>query len=190
MSSNRPLNRENVIAATFAIVEEKGLGAVSMRSVAARLGVTPMALYRHVGDKQGLLDGLVERLLLSLPLPSRELPWDERLRRLAAGIRAGARRHPEIFLLLFQRPAATREALGPRDAVYDALRVAGVEEALIPRIERALSTLLFGFAASEVGGRFTPLEGPSADAEAAVERDFAWTQEVVLDMIRRAADGA
>jgi AcrR family transcriptional regulator len=168
-----PLTRSDVLDATFALVSEEGLAAVSMRAVASRLGVTPMALYRHIGDKQGLLDGVVERLLLEIPLPSPELPWRDRLHALAAGIRALAHRHPDVFPLLFQRPATTPAALGARDAAYAALREAGVAEGTIPRLERALSTLVLGFAASEAGGRF------GAEAVA----DYDWIETLVLDRL-------
>ena len=57
------ISRAQVLDATLRLASEKGLTAVTMRAVAGRLGVSPMALYRHVGDKQGLLDGLVERLM-------------------------------------------------------------------------------------------------------------------------------
>jgi AcrR family transcriptional regulator len=183
MTPSLTLTREKVIAETFALAAKDGLEAVTMRTVAARLGVTPMALYRHVGDKQGLLDGLVEQLLLGLELPGAQLPWDERLRELSVSIRGAARRYPEIFLLLFQRPARTRAELGPREVVYDALREAGVAEELIPRSERALSTLVIGFAASEAGGRFAR-DVAAGDEAVDVDGEFAWMQDLVLDEIR------
>ena len=52
---------------------------MSMREVARRLQVTPMALYNHVANKQELLDGLVERLLAELPTPDPEKPWRDQL---------------------------------------------------------------------------------------------------------------
>ena len=42
------------------MADEKGIEALTMAAVAERLGVTPMALYRHVAYKTDLLDGLVE----------------------------------------------------------------------------------------------------------------------------------
>ncbi len=50
-----------------------------MAAVAERLGVTPMALYRHVANKADLLDGLVERLLTEFPPRRAELAWPERV---------------------------------------------------------------------------------------------------------------
>ena len=146
-----------------------------MRAVAARLGVTPMALYRHVRNKQDLLDGLVERLLAELPIPDARLPWDERLRAMAASLRATAARHPDVFLMLLHRPVMTPAAIGTREAVYDALRDGGVSEALIPRLERLLSTFVIGFAASEAGGRFAMHDHSllDADIEAGLEGFFA-----------------
>ncbi len=47
-----------------------------MQAVADRLGVTSMALYRHVANKADLLDGVVERILWEVPLPDPALPWD------------------------------------------------------------------------------------------------------------------
>jgi len=56
-----------------------------MHAVARRLQVTPMALYRHVDDKNALLDGLVEMLLTEYQLPRAEGEWDDRLTALAEG---------------------------------------------------------------------------------------------------------
>ena len=148
------LSREKILDATLALAEESGLDAVTMRGVARRLSVTPMALYNHVSDKQALLDGLVERLLNELPTPDPSLPWRNQLDALAAGLRATARRYPDVFPLLLQRPATTPAAKRRREAIYDALRQAGVDELLVPRAERVLSTFMLGFAASEAGGRF------------------------------------
>jgi AcrR family transcriptional regulator len=172
----RSLTREQIIDATWELAAERGLPAVTMRAAAERLGVTPMALYRHVGDKQGLLDGLVERLLAEIPLPDPGLPWRDRLARLAAGIRAIARAHPDLFPLMFQRPAVTPAAQRPREAVYAALREAGLTEEEVVRTERLLSTFILGFAASEAGGRFGHVD---PDAE------FAHAAHLLQDLLDR-----
>jgi AcrR family transcriptional regulator len=148
------ISREAVLAAALGLADEQGLQAVTMHAVARRLQVTPMALYRHVDDKNALLDGLVELLLTSYPLPAPGLSWDERLVALATGIRATARRHPAVFPLLLTRPAVTPAARTARDAVQAALRDSGMPETEIARTERLISTAVLGFAASEAAGRF------------------------------------
>jgi AcrR family transcriptional regulator len=157
MAVGRParIDRDAVLRSGLALADELGLASVTMQAVAGRLGVTPMALYRHVGSKAELLDGLVERLLTEFPMPSPGLPWDERLTAVAQGIRRVARRHPAVFPLLLERPAATPVALRVRGGVYDALADAGVEPDEIARTERLVSTAILGFAVSEVAGRFS-----------------------------------
>ncbi|WP_330457739.1 TetR/AcrR family transcriptional regulator [Streptomyces sp. NBC_00820] len=61
--------REEILDAALALADERGLEAVSMRALAERVGVTPMALYRHVADKAALLDAMVGRLLGALLPP-------------------------------------------------------------------------------------------------------------------------
>ena len=148
------LTRDSILDATLQLAEERGLAAVSMREVARRLHVTPMALYNHVANKQELLDGLVERLLAELPTPDPEKPWRDQLDELGKSLRATAKRHPDAFPLLLKRPAGTPAAKRSRETIYKALRAAGVPEEDVPRAERVISTFMLGFAASEAGGRF------------------------------------
>jgi AcrR family transcriptional regulator len=150
--------RRQILDAALAIADEQGLEAVSMRAVAHRVGLTPMALYPHVGSKDALLDGLVDRLLAELLPPVGDLPaddWQARLRALGHGLRDLARRHPATFSLLLARPSVTPDAVRATDAVYQCLLDAGVPEPEVPRVERLLSTFVIGYAASEVNGRFS-----------------------------------
>ncbi|WP_416967907.1 TetR/AcrR family transcriptional regulator [Streptomyces sp. 4F14] len=149
--------REEILDAALAIADERGLEAVSMRALAERVGVTPMALYRHVKDKAALLDGMLGRLLVALPSGAvEERPWDERLAALAHAVREVTRRHPWAAQLLFSRPAVTPDAVRAVDLIYAALIEAGVPEPEVPRLERLISTFVIGFAASEASGRFSP----------------------------------
>lgn len=151
--------RRRILEAALAIADEGGLSAVTMRAVAQRVGVSPMALYPHVAGKEALLDGMVDVLLAKLlplvdSLPA-DADWWSRLSALARGFRALATDHPSAFALLLSRPSVTPEAVRATDAVYEAVLEAGVPEADVPRIERLISTFVIGFAASEVNGRFS-----------------------------------
>jgi AcrR family transcriptional regulator len=151
--------RRQILIAALAIADEEGLDAVSMRSVAVRVGVSAMALYPHVGSKEALLDGMVDVLLAELRASPAVVeaidhdPWT-RLAALAQELRALAQRHPSAFVLLLSRPSVTPDAVRATDAVYRALLDLGVPDAQVPRVERLLSTFVLGFAASEVNGRF------------------------------------
>ncbi|HTU07582.1 MAG TPA: TetR/AcrR family transcriptional regulator C-terminal domain-containing protein [Trebonia sp.] len=146
--------RQQILDAALAIADERGLDAVTMRAVAARVGVTAMALYPHVSSKEDLLDGLVGRLLSELTLPDAGKPWQDRLRELARSARETARRHPAVMPLLFARPAATPDAVRVVDAFYQALLDAGVPDHEVPRVERLVSTMVLGYVVSETSGRF------------------------------------
>src|SRR5690242_15754222 len=159
------LSREAVLAPALGLADEQGLEAVTMHAVARRLQVTPMALYRHVDDKNALLDGLVEMLLTEYQLPRAEGEWDDRLTELAEGIRDTARRHPAVFPLLLTRPAVTPAARVVRDTVQAALREGGLPEAEVARAERLIGTAVLGFAASEASGRFRQHDQSVIDAD-------------------------
>ena len=79
----RVLTRQAVVARALEIGGAEGLEAVSLRRLALELGVTPMALYRHVRDKQDLINAMTEVVLEGMDAPPAVRPgmtWTERLR--------------------------------------------------------------------------------------------------------------
>lgn len=77
------LTRETVVARALEIGSAEGLEAVSLRRLALELGVTPMALYRHVRDKQDLINAMTEAVLEGIDATAGLRPgmtWTERLR--------------------------------------------------------------------------------------------------------------
>jgi AcrR family transcriptional regulator len=125
------IDRAAVLSAALAVADDAGLDAVTMAAVAAQVGVTPMALYRHVADKSALLDGLVEHLLEQLPPHDPTLGWADQVDAAAAALRDVARRHPAAFPLLLSRPA-TVSAVAVRDGVRELLILAGVAPEHVP----------------------------------------------------------
>lgn len=158
------IDRSVILRTSLALADERGLAAVTMQAVAARLGVTPMALYRHVGAKANLLDGVVESLLDELPVIRAER-WERQLAAMGQGLRQIARRHPAVFPLLLQRPATTPGARVTRERVYAVLRAAGIAPRHVERVERLITTLALGFAAGEATGRFR-------GSRAALDREY------------------
>jgi len=163
MARPRRIDRAAVLRESLALADEAGIEAITMQAV-----------YRHVANKADLLDGVVESLLDEVPDPAVDQPWADQLTAMAGALRATARRHPSVFPLLLQRPATTPAARRARDRVCAALRDAGVDPRQIPRVERIVSTMVLGFAASEAGGRFR------AHSRRVLDADF----EALLDVIR------
>jgi AcrR family transcriptional regulator len=180
MAVGRParIDRARVLSEALALADERGLGAVTMAALAQRLDVTTMALYRHVANKADLLDGLVELLLAEAVQPAAELPWRERLVAFAGDLRATARRHPSVFPLLLQRPAATAKARQTRDTISLALADAGIPQERTDQMQRLLSTAILGFALSEVAGRFDGQTTRQRDA------DFELLLELLTESIQ------
>lgn len=104
------LSREAVIEAALRIVDAHGAGALSMRAVAAEVGSPVMSLYRHVGSREDLEDGIVALLTGGIgPLPQ-DVPWDVGLRAWANAYREMVRAHPNAVSMLGARPLPSYQA--------------------------------------------------------------------------------
>lgn len=87
------LNRDRVLQAAVSLADEGGVDALSMRKLAEQLGVVPMALYKHVTDKDELLDGMVDLVFAEVEVPS-GVGWRTAMRARAISMREALRRHP------------------------------------------------------------------------------------------------
>jgi AcrR family transcriptional regulator len=103
------LTRERVVAEALAVIAQDGVQALTMRALAARLGVVPGALYHHVRNKQQLhdllLDGVLAEVDLHLDL---SLGWTDQLKAVAHRLRQVLEDHPGVAGIL-----KTRDPLGP-----------------------------------------------------------------------------
>ncbi len=93
-NTGRPrLSRPLVLQAAVALADEGGLDGFSMRRLAQELGVVPMALYKHVANKDELLDGMVDIVFGEIESPSIGDDWRAAMRRRAMSARDALRRH-------------------------------------------------------------------------------------------------
>ena len=69
------LNRDRVLLAAVELADTIGIDALSMRRLAQELNVVPMALYKHVSDKEDLLDGMVEVIIGEIDPPETHTDW-------------------------------------------------------------------------------------------------------------------
>jgi AcrR family transcriptional regulator len=120
-----PLTRERVVAEALTVIAQEGVGALTMRTLAARLGVVPGALYRHVRNKEQLQDLVLDGVLAEVDCnldPS--LPWAQQLTVLAHRLRTVLESHPGVAGLL-----RLRDPLGPHSLT--------VAEAFLARLQAA-----------------------------------------------------
>jgi len=113
-SGGRKITRELVLSTALELIDRDGVGALSMRRLAAALDRDPMILYRHAPGKAALLDGVVETVLAQLRVDPADPDWAAQLRAVARDYRALALAHPNVVPLLVTRPLATPLALRPR----------------------------------------------------------------------------
>src|ERR1700750_2469323 len=132
--------RRLILDQALALVDERGLAAMSMRAVAERVGLTSMALYPYVGGKDALLDGLVDLLHqeLGAAVGTDDGDWRRRLRALGRAVRRLAYAHPGAFPLLLNRSAAGASTSWLVAAVRAVLHDAGVPDQRVPRMARMI----------------------------------------------------
>jgi AcrR family transcriptional regulator len=146
-----PVTRERILDAAFALADDSGLEAVSMRRVGKQLGVEGMALYNHVAGKDDILDGIVDRVVAQIPLPSTDTDWKDAMRARAEAARSVFLRHPWAVGLLETRSANSSPArLQYFDAVLGCLRAAGFDATLAMRAFSMLDSYIYGAIFQEV----------------------------------------
>ena len=125
--AQQPLSRDRVLRAALALLDSRGLASVSVRQLAGRLGVTPMALYNHFSSKDDLLDALHEAVLLDVVRsgPRRGASWKSRVTTLAGDLRQALRAHPHALLLFATRPVRAMAILKIADELLRRLLAAG-----------------------------------------------------------------
>ncbi len=140
---------EQVLDAALELADEGGLAAVTMASVGARLGVEAMSLYRHIGNKDEMLDGLVDRVFAEIEVPADARDWRDALRRRAVSAHAALRRHPWAIGLMESRSQPGPATLGHHDAMVAILFRAGFDGRRLVRVYNLLDSYVYGFALQE-----------------------------------------
>ncbi len=147
------LSRDEIVRAALEIFESDGLPGVSMRTVAARLGVSPVPVYRRVGNKDALLDAMAYHLLADVVPPRRpDVDWREYAVEWATALRDRLGGASDTSLLIGRR-AAYVEASKPLVA---ALQSGGFAEDAAVQACRLLIWAVAGFVAVETRRGDTP----------------------------------
>ncbi|MCI3927997.1 TetR/AcrR family transcriptional regulator [Streptomyces sp. AN091965] len=170
-SARTPLSRERVIRTAMAVADQKGTAALTMRAVAAPLGVEAMSLYHHVAGRDDILDGMVDAVFGEIDLPPRDTDWKSAMRHRADSARAVLRRHPWAIGLMDSRSRPGPATLRHHDAVIGALRAGGFSVAMAAHAVSLIDSYLYGFALQELS---LPFSGPTdvEEVTGAILRDM------------------
>ena len=153
--ARQTLTREKVLDAALRLADAEGLAGLSMRKLAAEVGVEAMSLYNHVKNKRDLLDGIASRVFESIPLPEPEQPWEDRLRALGNATFAAFNAHPVVVRAMATDQASPHSpgALRLIDSILGALLDAGLGEYHAARSYRSLLGMIFGAVLLGPGGQ-------------------------------------
>lgn len=121
------LDRATIASAALELMDADGVGALTIRSLAARLGVAPMALYNHVSTKEEIFDAAREHGLARLPDVGSggAGPWTGRIRQINLAFHRALREHRSLVALLVARPLAGQMSIGAAEAQLRVLVEAG-----------------------------------------------------------------
>ena len=143
------LSREGVVRAAVRIADEGGLEAVTMQRVAEQVGAEAMSLYRHVRNKEDLLDGIVDLVYAEMDLPRSGIDWRTAMRERAISARDVLRRHPWAISLMESRSSPGPANLRHHDAVSGVLLGAGFSGLTATRAYNLLDSYIYGFVLQE-----------------------------------------
>ena len=140
------LSRERVLRAAIAQADEGGIESLSMRRLGQQLGVAPMALYRHVADKEDLVDGMIDLVYGEIDLPATGAAWKTGMRQRASSVRDVLLRHRWAIGLMDSRTNPGPANLRHHDAVIGSLRAAGFDIGMAAHAYSLLDSYTYGFA--------------------------------------------
>ncbi|WP_068163165.1 TetR/AcrR family transcriptional regulator C-terminal domain-containing protein [Rhodococcus phenolicus] len=123
------LRRGDVLDGAMAVLDEYGLGDLTMRKLAGSLGVQPGALYWHFPNKQTLLGAMADRILDGVDAPPTTGAWDEALAELAHRFRAALLAHRDGAELVASSYASRLTTSRARDGFVATAQHAGLSRA-------------------------------------------------------------
>jgi AcrR family transcriptional regulator len=149
----KPLTRDAILDAAVDLLDRHGMEGLSMRRLGTAVGVEAMSLYNHIPSKGALLDGIHERILLSLDQPSAGTArsWQAFVRHQALALHRALLAHPNAIPLFATRPAATPAAIERLDRYLEILLRAGFKPFDALSIVQLVAQLVVGHAMWSTG---------------------------------------
>lgn len=197
MPPRTPLNRRRIAEAALQLIDEHGFDALTVRALAARLGVQSPSLYNHVSGKAEIFGAVTDLLGERIDLGTlRAVELSDALQSFARAYRSAFRGHPEVVSILARRPVSTASALRAYETAMTRLTDSGMTPRDAVRTLGALESVVLGsviltFAAGLQG--IDPIRAPitsgslkGADTDAIDDAAF----EIALDGLLLRITGA
>lgn len=153
-----PLNRERVLQAALTLADEGGIGSLTMQAIGQMLDVEAMSLYRHVRNKDDILDGIIDLVFEEIELPADRSSWQPVLRARSISARAALKRHPWSIAIMESRLAPGPANLRSYDDTLAVLLASGFSVAMATHAYNLLDSYVYGFALQEANLPFANAE--------------------------------
>lgn len=168
-----PLSRERVLRAALELADGSGVEAMTMRRLGEELGFEAMSLYRHVANKQDLLDGMLDLVLAEWQLPDGRSDWREAIRASALSVHDALRRHRWAAGLLMTGSHLRPARLRYMDALLGRLGDAGFDAETTYHVYHLLDGYIFGFTLWEIAYTTVPVD---ADVVSKLMQTIPWDE--------------
>jgi TetR/AcrR family tetracycline transcriptional repressor len=155
------LDSEVIAAAALRITDRDGLPGLTMRAVAAECGVTAMATYWHVRNKDELIDIVVQYALSRLPAPRPDREWREEIVRFFTEMHDFLVEHPAVAQMIAQRPMGGTQVTTLADRTLATLLAGGLTEAAAVEAFLELGSYTLGMSLYEIGRAGYKQEDPT-----------------------------
>jgi AcrR family transcriptional regulator len=155
-----PLSTERVLQAALRLADAGGTEALTMRRLGQELGVEAMSLYKHVANKDAILDGIVDLAVGEITLPSPAEDWKTAMRRRGISAHQVLLRHRWACSLLMSRANVGPAMLRYVDSTLASLRKAGFSIELADYAWNAMDSHIYGFTLQQLNHPFEPQQYP------------------------------
>lgn len=216
-TGQRPrLDRDRIVQTAVELADQVGIDGLSMRKLAAELGVEAMSLYYHVPNKEVLLDLMVDSIIQEIGLPSLDDPWKQAMRARAISAHKVFLSHPWAIGITDSRTTRDVESLRYYDTMVGCLLEAGFSLTLAAHALSAIDAYVFGFNIQQLNLPFDDSDQVADVSEALLEQmppdqfphltrmilehamqpgydyaaEFEWGLDLVLDGIESKFEGS
>jgi len=178
------LNRDQVLNTAIALADAGGIEALSMRKLGEELKVEAMSVYRHVANKEDLLNGMIDAVFAEIELPSHSEDWKTALRKRSLSVRAALLRHPWATGLMDSGTQPGHATLRHHNRVLGTLRTGGFSVPMAAHAFSAIDSYIYGFAMQDKALPFQTEEESAAMAQMLLAQLDANEYPYLVELIR------
>lgn len=184
-----PLNQDRVIRAAVELADKEGIEVLNMRNLAEKLGVVPMALYKHVANKEELFDEMIDSIVREIEPPIEGADWRSAMRHRILSARQALLRHPWAPHIIESRTHASAVVLDYMNSLVGIFLKSGFSADLTHHCMHAIGSRMWGFI-QEVFPTATQPDDPEALAVMFAEFAIRYPHIITMASAAQHKDGS